>query len=225
MAINPHEGQTTLHAGAPLDDAAAALIMLHGRGADARDMLGLASQLQARIDPTQTPRLAAHADKIAYLAPNAAGNAWYPYRFIEPVKRNEPFLSGALEIVGGLIAHVRASGMALDKIMLLGFSQGACLALEYAARHPQRYGAVFGLSGGLIGETLPTYSGALSDTPVLIGCSDVDFHIPVQRVRESANVFRALGAAVDERIYPQMGHTINDDEVTAILARMNEVLA
>jgi len=161
--------------------------------------------------------------KIAYLAPNAAGNTWYPYRFIEPTTRNEPYLSSALHVVADAIAAANAAGVPTEKVMLLGFSQGACLALEYAARNPQRYGAVFGLSGGLIGATLPTYTGSLANTPVLLGCSDVDFHIPLARVQESAKAFRALGANVDERIYPNMGHTINEDEMKAVVSGIKEV--
>lgn len=200
--------------GEPLESANAALILIHGRGASARDILSLGAEV-ANLIPSGA--------KIAYLAPEASGSAWYPYRFMEPTTRNEPYLTSALQVVGDLIASVRKSGIPNEKIMLLGFSQGACLVLEYAARNPQRYGAVFGLSGGLIGDTLPTYSGSMDGTPVFLGCSDVDFHIPVSRVHESADVFKTLGAAVDERIYPNMDHTVNDDEIKAVAARMTEV--
>jgi len=209
---HPHGDQPLLRLGEPLESAAAALILLHGRGSSAREMRSLGEELAALSGA-----------KIAYLAPNAAGNTWYPYRFIEPTTRNEPYLSSALHVVADAIAAANAAGVPTEKVMLLGFSQGACLALEYAARNPQRYGAVFGLSGGLIGATLPTYTGSLANTPVLLGCSDVDFHIPLARVQESAKAFRALGANVDERIYPNMGHTINEDEMKAVVSGIKEV--
>ncbi|HWN48849.1 MAG TPA: alpha/beta hydrolase [Xanthobacteraceae bacterium] len=187
--------------GAPLQRAKAAVIMLHGRGASAESMLSFADVF------TQ-------AD-VAYLAPQAPGSTWYPYSFLAPFEQNEPALSHALAMVASTVSHIASQGLAPQRLVLLGFSQGGCLALEYAARNAQRYGGVVGLSAGLIGPpgAPRTYPGSLSGTPVFLGCSDVDFHIPVARVHESAKVLRRMGSDVTERIYPGMGHTINDDEV------------
>jgi predicted esterase len=204
---DPHHGQAVLHAGASLEAAQAAMIMLHGRGATAEDILTLVSEFRQ--------------PNFAYLAPQAAGYQWYPYRFIEPVERNEPHLSSALKLVDEIVNGVVAAGIPKTGIILLGFSQGACLALEYAARNPQSYGGVAGLSGGLIGDVLREYNGSMDGTPVFLGCSDKDFHIPKERVIESAVVFRGLGADVTERLYPNLGHTVNDDE----LAEVNRMMA
>ncbi len=210
-AASPHREARVTEAGAPLHRAKAAVVMLHGRGAEARDMLSLAEVL-AQPD-------------LAYLAPQAAGRSWYPYSFLAPIVRNEPFLSSALEMLDRLLGQLGAQGIQSDRTVLFGFSQGACLALEYAARHARRYGGVVGLSGGLIGPagTPRDYAGQLAGTPVLLGCSDVDPHIPLDRVHETARVLRALGGAVTERIYPGMGHGINEDEVKqarGLLARL-----
>lgn len=202
---DPHRGQPVLQAGADPAEAQAAMIMLHGRGADAADIIAL-SQI---IGGTE----------ILYLAPEAAGHSWYPYSFLAPIEDNEPGRTSALGVVTGLIAEIgNTRGIAPNRIALLGFSQGACLALEYAARHPRRYGAIFALSGGLIGETvaLQEYSGSLAGTPVFVGCSDSDPHIPLDRVKQSAEIIKALGANVTECIYPGMGHTIIEDEVIHI---------
>lgn len=198
-------------AGAPLSRAKAAMILLHGRGATAEGMLDLA-EVFAQPD-------------VAYLAPQAAGRTWYPYSFLAPIDQNEPHLSRALAQVGELVSDLGRNGFSPEKLIILGFSQGGCLALEYAARNAQRYGAIIGLSAGLIGPegTPRTYGGSLAGTRVVLGCSDVDAHIPVGRVHESARVLTALGADVIERIYPAMGHTINDDEIAQVrtaLARM-----
>lgn len=197
----------TLHSGAPLETARAATIMLHGRGASAEDILGIAGELSL--------------PDMAYLAPQANGGQWYPQRFTAPLAANEPWLSDALAAIAELLAHLAAAGIPAERTALLGFSQGACLALEYAARNPQRYLGVAGLSGALIGERTRTdYPGSLAGTPVLLGCSDVDSHIPLVRVEESAAALRTLGAAVDTRIYPGMGHTINHDEIAAVRAML-----
>jgi predicted esterase len=191
-----------LHAGAPIEGATAAVVLLHGRGATAGSILELAG-------PLATPG-------VTFLAPQASGGAWYPYRFMEPIQRNEPFLSAALAAVGGVIERLEAAGVPAERTVLLGFSQGACLALEYAVRHGRRYGGVVGLSGGLIGPpgTRWDFPAALDGTPVFLGCSDLDAHIPQERVDESAEVYRRLGAVVTERLYPGLGHTINQDELT-----------
>ena len=196
-----HQGQSILAAGTPLNQSRAAMIMLHGRGASAESILSLANDFDA--------------EGLAYLAPQAANNTWYPYRFLEPIEQNEPWLSSALQVVADLIAHVTTSGIPAERLILLGFSQGACLALEYAARHARRYGGIVGLSGGLIGPegTPRNYAGSFSGTPVFLGCSDVDPHIPLDRVHETTRVLHQLGGDVTERIYPNLEHTVNQDEI------------
>jgi predicted esterase len=198
---DPHRGQPVLRAGADFGLAKAAVIMLHGRGADAADILGL-SEVIGRKD-------------IVYVAPEAAGHSWYPYSFLSPVTRNEPGRSSALGVVSLLVRTLGEAKLPPEKIAILGFSQGACLAAEFVARNPRRYGGAFALSGGLIGETIKPedYSGSLADTPIFVGCSDVDPHIPVERVKQSAEILRGLSGAVTETIYPGMGHTIVDDEI------------
>jgi len=162
---------------------------------------------------------------LAYLAPQASGRSWYPYSFLAPIAHNEPFLSSALSLLDGLLGRLESQTIERDRVVLLGFSQGACLALEYAARRARRYGGLVGLSGGLIGpEGAPRNdSGELAATPVFLGCSDIDPHIPLARVHETARVLNALGGAVTEQIYPDMGHGINEDEIKRIrglLARL-----
>ncbi|MEL6962265.1 MAG: dienelactone hydrolase family protein [Pseudomonadota bacterium] len=155
---------------------------------------------------------------IAYLAPEAAGRTWYPQSFLAPIEHNEPGLSSGLQAIADGLDHLAVAGFPSECTALLGFSQGACLALEFAARNARRYGALISLSGGLIGPegTPRTYPGSLEGTPVFLGCSDNDMHIPLARVSESAEVLKRLDASVDTRIYPGMGHTINDDEVKAV---------
>jgi predicted esterase len=208
---DPHRGQPVLRAGADLSQAKAAMIMLHGRGADAADIIGL-SEVIGRPE-------------VIYLAPEAAGHTWYPTSFLAPVERNEPGRTSALGVIAGLIGRLGAAKLAPEQIALLGFSQGACLSLEFAARNPRRYGAVFGLSGGLIGETIDPddYPGSLEGTPAFIGCSDIDPHIPLERVRESAAILRRLGAEVSEKIYPGMGHTIVEDEIIEVRRILDEM--
>jgi predicted esterase len=200
-------------AGAPLARARAAAILLHGRGGSGADILSLGAEL-------------GH-DDIAYLAPQAAGQSWYPYSFLAPLAQNEPHLTQALATVGATLDHLAKAGMAAERVALIGFSQGGCLALEYAARNAQRYGAVAGLSAGLIGPpgTPRAYPGALDGTPVFLGCSDIDGHIPLARVHESRDVLSGLGANVTERIYPGMGHTINADEIAQVVKLLAGVRA
>jgi predicted esterase len=185
-----------------------AVILIHGRGASASDIVNITEEIGL--------------DDVAYVAPEAPGHTWYPYSFLAPLSQNEPHLTNALETIEGLVTELEGKGLPNQRIGLLGFSQGACLALEFAARHAQHYAAIVGFSGGLIGPpgTPRDYQGSLTGTPVFLGCSDVDPHIPVERVRESAQVFRRLGAAVDERIYRAMGHTINRDEIDAVTAML-----
>ena len=177
------------------------MILVHGRGGSAEDMLGLAAELRR--------------PELAYLAPQAAGHTWYPYSFLAPLEQNEPGLSSGLQLLGDLLAHVEQAGIPAERTVLLGFSQGACLSLEYAARNARRFAGVVALSGGLIGPpgTPRDYAGTFEATPVFLGCSDRDPHIPKERVDESAQVFERMGAAVTERIYPGLGHTVNEDEL------------
>lgn len=193
-----------IEAGANLASARAALVLVHGRGATARGMLGLARQVAG--------------SGVAWLAPQAEGNAWYPHSFLEPLERNEPHLSAGLSLLDDVCRRTDEEGPGLERTVLLGFSQGGCLALEFAARNARRYGGVVGLSAGLIGPegTPRDYDGDLAGTPVFLGCSDVDPHIPLERVRETAAVFRDLGARVDERIYPDLGHTVNREEIASV---------
>jgi phospholipase/carboxylesterase len=199
----PHQGQPVLEAGEPVATARAAMILIHGRGASAADIMTLGAEL---MQPG-----------FAYLAPQAAGNAWYPNPFTAPMESNEPFLSSALEVVASLLASVEKTVPA-DRIVLLGFSQGACLTLEFAARHARRFGGVVGLSGGLIGPdgTPRDYPGSFEGTPVFMGCSDVDPHIRKDRVLEAADVYRRMGAKVTAKLYPGMGHTVSEDEIEAV---------
>jgi predicted esterase len=199
----PHQGQPVLDAGEPLATARAAVILVHGRGASAADIMTLGAELM-------------HPG-VAYLAPQAAGNAWYPYPFTAPMESNEPYLSSALEVLASLLATVEES-VAADRIILLGFSQGACLTLEFAARHARRYGGVVGLSGGLIGPdgTPRDYAGSFDGIPAFMGCSDVDPHIRKDRVLEAAEVYTRMGAKVTAKLYPGMGHTVNEDEIAAV---------
>ncbi len=207
----PHQGQQILHAGEPLDRARAAMIMLHGRGASARDILLLADELKG--------------SGFAYLAPQAANNTWYPNSFLAPISTNEPWLSSALDFVQAVLAQVTEAGIPPERTMLLGFSQGACLALEFAARHARRYGGIVGLSGGLIGPdgTPRDYAGSFDGTPVFLGCSDTDFHIPKARVEETADVLQRLGGQVTARLYPGLGHEVNADELQLARQMMNNL--
>lgn len=222
----PHDGQPLVTAGAPLAEAVGAVVLVHGRGASAQSILGLGSHI-------------GH-DGLAYLAPQAAGGSWYPSSFLAPIEANEPGLSSGIAAVLRAVALAEAAGLDRQRIALGGFSQGACLALETAARHADRWGAVFGLSGGLIGtgpgpasaprlsgmgrsyaEKAFDYEGSLEGTPVFLGCSDVDPHIPLARVERSAEVLRQLGGEVDVRVYPGFGHAVNADEVERVNALLD----
>jgi predicted esterase len=205
-SADPHRGQPVLTLGPAPKDARLTMVMAHGRGASAEDMMGLATELGT--------------SDVAFLAPQAAGRTWYPYSFLSPLQDNEPGISSGLRVLAGLVDSLVAQGIAHGRIALLGFSQGACLSLEFAARHPQPYAAVVGLSGGLIGPpgTPRGYPGSFRGAPVFLGCSDIDPHIPLERVSETAEVFRRMAATVDERIYPGMGHTVNPDELAAVNA-------
>jgi predicted esterase len=210
---DPHAGQPVLATGTPLAEARVAMVMVHGRGASAQSILSLA------------PALA--DDGVAFVAPQAAGGTWYPYGFMSPIERNEPGISSGMRAIGHVIAAIEGAGIPAERTLLLGFSQGACLATEYVARHARRWGGVAGLGGGLIGPdgTPRDYAGALDGTPIFLGCSDVDGHIPAARVRESAEVLRRLGGEVDMRLYPGMGHLVNEDEIEAVRALLVAALA
>ena len=204
MSQHPHQHQPVLTLGPSPAEARLAAILIHGRGASAEDILGLAHELAI--------------PDIAFLAPQAADHTWYPYSFLSKIEQNEPGLTSALQVIEGLIAQLGEQGVPLERIALMGFSQGACLTLEFAARHARRYAAIAAFSGGVIGPpgTPRNYAGSFDGTPTFLGCSDIDPHIPVERVRESAEIYRRMGAAVDERIYPRMGHTINQDEIDSV---------
>ncbi len=176
------------------------MILTHGRGASAADIMTIAAEVMF--------------PGVAYLAPQAAGSTWYPNPFTAPLEANEPYLSSALEVLSTLLGRVMKT-IPADRVVLLGFSQGACLTLEFAARNARKYGGVVGLSGGMIGPdgTPRDYAGNFEQTPVFLGCSDVDPHIRKDRVTEAAQVFERMGAAVTMKLYPGMGHTVNEDEI------------
>ena len=210
--MKPHANQPLLRMGADDQAARAAMIMIHGRNAGPTNILDLVPVLRR--------------PEFVYLAPAAAGGTWYPFSFMMPRERNEPGISSGLSVIESLVSDLMAQGFAAHQIMLLGFSQGACLTSEFAIRHPRRNGGVIALSGGLIGEPGTTWddvTATLDGTPVFLGCSDVDAHIPLARVEESAEVFRRMGADVDARIYPRMGHTVNADELAAVNALLTGV--
>jgi predicted esterase len=204
--MNPHKGQAVLRGGALLAAARTALILIHGRGASAEDIYPLGEEVAAGVPG------------VALVAPQAAGNAWYPQRFLAPLAQNEPYLGSALGVVAGLVDEIARAGVAAERIVLVGFSQGACLSLEFAARNPRRYGGVAGLSGALIGPPGSPRApvGSLDGTPVYLGCSDRDAHIPLASVEESAGILAKLGARVTKSIFPGMGHTVNAEELAAV---------
>lgn len=197
---DPHRGSKTVWFGPPLEKARNAVILLHGRGDSARGILTLVPELRA---PHST-----------FLAPQATGQSWYPCGFMAPIDRNEPWLSSALERIRVALDTVKEV-VPRERTVLMGFSQGACLALEFVARNPGLYGGVAAFSGGLIGPDGMIYDhlGSLQGTPVFLGCSDIDAHIPVGRVHDSADTMEALGGTVEKQIYPGMGHTVNRDEI------------
>jgi predicted esterase len=210
MTNGPHESQPVRHYGAALKDASAAMILLHGRGASAADILGLAGEF--------------YSPEMAYLAPEAANHTWYPYSFLAPMEQNEPWLSSALAKVASVVNDAVAAGIAREKIVLAGFSQGACLTTEFVARNAARYGAVMAFTGGLIGppERRFEFSGSLDGTPVFFGSGDPDPHVPWVRVEKSAEIFTKMAAAVTLRRYPGMPHTISGAELEEARAMMAE---
>ncbi|MDR8391535.1 alpha/beta hydrolase [Aliifodinibius sp. S!AR15-10] len=208
----PHQEIKEQTFGAPLSRAKAAMILVHGRGATAESMRPLAEEF-AQPD-------------FHYVTPQAANHTWYPYSFLEPKEKNQPGLSSGLQKVHDLLESIEEGGIPQNKIMILGFSQGGCLATEFAARHPARYGGVVGFSGGLIGPEIEfeEYHGEMEETPVFLGCSTVDPHIPKERVNETEQVLRSLGADVNKKLYPGMPHTVNEDEIKIIRGMMAKLL-
>jgi predicted esterase len=203
-SFDPHAGTRTVTYGTDLVEASVAVILVHGRGASPEDILYLAHE----VDP----------GGIAFLAPEAAGETWYPQSFLSPLEANQPYLDSALKRVAGLVAEIDDSGIPIERTVLAGFSQGACLVLEYACRNARRYGGLVGLSGSLIGpDDLPRdYAGSFDSTPVFIGSSEADWFVPIDRIRLTSEILRGMGAEVDERIYPGMGHLVNQDELDAV---------
>lgn len=203
-----------MHGGASLDSAKAAMIMIHGRGAGPRDILGLAPAFDR--------------PQFACIAPAAAGNTWYPFSFMAPRDKNEPGLSSALGVIETLVVDLLRRGIPAHKIALVGFSQGACLSSEFTIRHPRRYGGLLALSGGLIGPPTQAWdevTTSLDGMPVFLGCSDVDPHIPKERVIQSETVFKRLGARVTRKLYPGLGHLVNEDEIAEVQRVLDEILA
>jgi predicted esterase len=212
LANDPHSGQSILGAGPQPERAAATLILVHGRGATAGSILPLHGDLGL--------------DDLAALAPQAVGNTWYPYPFMSPLAVNQPYLDSALRRLESIVTGLIDRGVASERIALLGFSQGACLTTEFVARHPRRYGAVMGLTGGLIGPpgTPRDYAGSLRGTPVFLGSGDPDPHIPFERVLETEAVLTRMGANVEVRRYPGMPHGINADEIEACRALLRALV-
>lgn len=202
--LDPHAGTRTEVHGVPLEEARGAVILLHGRGATPEDVLYLAHE----VDP----------GGVAFLAPEAAGETWYPESFLSPLAVNQPHLDSALRRVAGLLTEIGEAGIPTARTVLAGFSQGACLALEYACRNARRYGGLISLSGGLIGpnDTPWEYAGSFDGTPAFLGSSEADLFVPLQRVRLTGEILRRMRAEVDERIYPGMGHLVNQDELDAV---------
>lgn len=210
-ANDPHRDQPVLQRGRALDSARGAVVLLHGRGASATDILGLADEFDL--------------PELVYLAPEAAGHTWYPYSFLSPIEQNQPWLNSALSLVEKVVERVTGAGIPLHRVVFVGFSQGACLATEFVAGHAARYGGLVAFTGGLIGPpgTKFAYSGELSGTPCFLGAGDPDPHVPWKRVEESASVLSVLGGAVTSRRYPGLPHTINEDEIAQakhILSRL-----
>ncbi|OMQ10592.1 alpha/beta hydrolase [[Flexibacter] sp. ATCC 35103] len=187
--------------GLSLNNAKKALIMIHGRGASAHDILSIARHL--------------NVDDFALVAPQAENRTWYPYSFLVPIEENEPSFSKSLDAIHQVVVAVQQNGIEKENIYFLGFSQGACLALEFTARNAAKYGGIVAFTGGLIGDKVyeDHYTGNFENTPVFIGTSDPDFHVPVERVNETEALLKKMGASVTKKIYENMGHTISQDEI------------
>ena len=201
MSNDPHKNGRVQQFGKPLSEAAGAVILLHGRGGSAEDILSLANEL--------------FLPQLAYLAPQAAGNSWYPNSFLAPIAQNEPWLTSALRKVEATIEMVNIAGISTDRIVIGGFSQGACLATEFVARHARRYAGLIAFTGGLIGPPGAdlTHSGDLAGTPAFLGSGNPDPHVPWQRVEQSARILTEMGAAVTSRRYENLPHSISPEEI------------
>jgi phospholipase/carboxylesterase len=198
---DPHRDQPVITRGQSLDKTTGAVVLVHGRGASAEDILSLGLELDL--------------PELAYLAPEAAGNSWYPYSFLAPIERNEPWLTSALSLLATVVGRAVRAGIPRNKVALMGFSQGACLATEFVARNADHYGGLVAFTGGLIGPegTQFHYSGALAGTPCFLGSGDPDPHVPFKRIEESASILSGLGGVVTLRRYPGLPHTVNADEI------------
>ncbi|AQG81467.1 alpha/beta hydrolase [Spirosoma montaniterrae] len=200
-----HNPNNIITAGKPLEEAGKVMILVHGRGSSARDILSLSEHIRDK--------------DFAFVAPEATGNTWYPFSFLRPMNENEPYLSSALQVLTSLRARLQSDfNVRPSQMYWLGFSQGACLMLEFVARNAMEYGGIFGLSGGLIGpdETPRNYEGTFENTPVFLGCSDTDSHIPKERVLETEATLRRMGANVTAKLYPNFPHSINEDELNFV---------
>ena len=189
--------------GKSLKEAQKVLVMIHGRGANARDILGLASHL--------------NVSEYALLAPQATNNTWYPYSFMAKPEQNEPWLSAALALLQDVVDDVTGQGIVAENIYFLGFSQGACLTLEFVARHAKKYGGVVAFTGGLIGDQLDleNYKGSFDRTPVFIGTGNPDPHVPLKRVEESQDILEKMDAKVTVQVHEGRPHTISQDEIAS----------
>jgi len=209
----PHQKSKTVYAGADIKNAKGAMVMIHGRGATAESIITLADELGA--------------DDLHLVAPQASQFQWYPNSFLAPTERNEPGLSSGLQAIHDIVTELVEAGIPREKIILLGFSQGACLASEFVARHPAKYGGLAALSGGVIGDEVSAenYTGSLDGTPAFLGCSNIDAHIPKERVDETEEILSSLGAKVTKKIYQGMGHTVNEDEIGEVSKIIQRVIA
>jgi len=207
----PHQNQPIAATGLELNKAKKAMIMIHGRGASAQSILGLSKEFT-------------NTEDFTFIAPQASGHTWYPYSFLAPPSQNQPGIDSGLQAISDIITKLNDKGISNKNIFLLGFSQGACLASEYVARNPSTYAGIIALSGGLIGDKIDihSYQGDLQNTPIFLGCSDIDSHIPKERVNESAEIFKKLNAAVTKKLYPGMGHLVNEDEIATINKIIND---
>ena len=188
-------------AGIPVEQAKSALIMIHGRGASAQSMVPLSNYLDLK--------------DAAIFAPQAMNHSWYPTSFIAPVEQNQPALDSALEMIGGLVTDIINAGIAADRIYFMGFSQGACLTLEYVTRNAEKYAGVIAFTGGLIGKELQAknYQGDFGQTTVLITTSDPDPHVPLKRVKETGGIMEKMNARLHVVAYPGKQHTITNEEI------------
>jgi len=212
MTSDPHRNSPVLHRGVSLADAAGVVILLHGRGGSAEDILSLAGEFDV--------------PQLAYLAPEASGNSWYPFSFLSPIAKNEPWLTSALHKIQNTIQSMETAGITLDRVVLCGFSQGACLATEYVARHARRYGGLIAFTGALVGppDADLSHSGDLAGTPVFFGSGDPDPHVPWNRVQQSAEILAEMGASVTLKRYPGRPHTITHEEIEFAKGLIREVL-